>query len=78
MALEFKLNGDILEVNEILMGWHDTKVSYWYYDIRNWMVSSFGRKGDKPDRHCTDESIAWVRKHYLPRVGIQNQPIATA
>lgn len=78
MALDFKLTGDILEVKETICGWRDTKVSYWYYDIKNWMVSSHGRKGDKPDRHCTDSCIAWCRQHYLPRVGIQNQPIATA
>lgn len=78
MALEFKLTGNILEVKETLMSVFDTKVSYWYYDIDKWMVSSHGKKDDKPDRHCTDSCIALVRAYYLPRVGIQNQPIATA
>lgn len=77
MALDLTLNGDILEVKETLMGWTDTRISYWYYDIKKWLKSLNGRHGDKAILPMLDGDIAWVRNHYLPRVGIQNEPIAT-
>ena len=75
MALSFRLSGDVLEVVESLFSWSDTKTTYWYYDIANWTVSSFGRKGDKPDRPMTEGSKSWVRKYYLPKVGIHTSII---
>lgn len=68
MALSYKLEGDILEVKQALMSFHKTEVSYWYYDIKRWLVSSFGKQGDRPDRVMRPEQIEWVRKHYLPHV----------
>lgn len=68
MALTFKLEGDILEVRQELYGAGATRISHWYYDIKRWMVSSFGKNGDQPDRHMTASQILWVRRHYLPKV----------
>lgn len=69
MALELRLEGDILEIKETICGWTGTRISFWYCDIRNWVVSSHGKKGDKPDRPMTDGQIAWVKRHYLPKIG---------
>lgn len=69
MALELRLEGDILEIKETICGWAGTRISFWYYNIRNWTVSSHGKKGDKPDRPMDEGQIAWVQKHYLPKVG---------
>lgn len=69
MSLQFKLEGDILEVKETICGFHNTKVSFWYYDIANWMKSSHGKQGDRPDRQMTHDDISWVKRHYLPKVG---------
>jgi hypothetical protein len=65
--LSFSMEGRILEVKETLMSFHDTKVTYFYYDTEHWMVSSHGKKGDRPDCTMTPESIAWVKDHYLPK-----------
>lgn len=78
MALEFKLTGTVLEIKETLHSFFDTKVSYWYYDIQAWTRSLHGKKGDAPVQPCTDSCIAWVRKHYLPHVGIYDRPMTTA
>lgn len=72
MALQFRLEGDILEVTETLMSFHNTRVSYWYYDIKRWLVSSFGKQGDRPDRVMCSGQIEWVRKYYLPHVKPHN------
>lgn len=68
MALEFKLTGDVLEVKEVIYGWNDTRVSYWYYNINAWMRSVTGKKGAAIVQSMTDEEIAWVRQHYLSKV----------
>lgn len=73
MALSYELNGNILHVTETLHGGTNTKVNHWYYDIQNWMKSSHGREGDIPDRKMNENDIAWVKKHYLPKV---TQPTA--
>lgn len=66
--LQFKLTGNILEVTEAIFSWHETKITYWYYDIKNWIKSSTGRKDSKPDRKMNDADIAWVKKYYIPKV----------
>ena len=66
--LEFSKTGDILEVIESILFLNKTKTLYWYYDVKNWKQSSFGKKGDNPDREMTDNAIEWVKKHYLPKV----------
>lgn len=68
--LSFKLDGDILEVKEVSMSFFKTQTLYFYYDIKNWFVSSHGKQHDKPDRPCSQSGIDWVKKHYLPKVGI--------
>ncbi len=64
--LKRELNGDILHVTETLMSFHDTQVSHWYYDIKNWRVSSHGREGDTPDRDMNQSSIDWCKKYHIP------------
>ena len=68
--LSYELNGDILHITETLHGFRDTWTNHWYYDIKNWKVSSHGRLGDRPDRDVDPAQIAWVKRHYLPKVGI--------
>lgn len=68
--LTFKLDGDILEVKEVTMNFFKTQTLYFYYDIKNWLVSSHGKKNDKPDREMDQSGIDWAKKYYLPKVGI--------
>lgn len=70
----FALDGNILHVRETICSFRDTKVSHWYYDVENWQVSSHGRAGDLPDRAMTEDDIAWVKEHYLPKVDWQELP----
>lgn len=67
MVLSYKLTGNILEVREETIGWNDTKVTFWYYDVERWLVSN-GRPNEAPTRPISPEAIAWVQKHYLPKV----------
>lgn len=69
--LHFELKDNILHVIDTHMTFKQTLTNHWYYDIKNWKVSSFGKLGDKPDRDMTPESIKWCKKHYLPKVGIK-------
>ena len=66
--LSFQMNGDILEVKETLFSFVDTKVSYWYYNIKLWTQSSHGKKDDPCDRSMSEEAKAWVITYYLPKV----------
>lgn len=68
MGLSFKLEGDVLEIHQTIHTWNKTHHQFWYYNIRTWMVSSHGRKGDTPDRLMSESDIAWVKEHYLPKV----------
>ncbi len=77
MALSFKLTGKVLEVREDLHSFHKTTTSFWYYDIELWLSSLHGKKGDTPEKPMNEADIAWVKKYYLPMVGIQNSTIAT-
>ena len=65
--LPFKLEGDILEVKEEIMGFRDTKTSYWHYDIVNWMDNANGKR-EPLDRKVSPEMIDWVKENYLPKV----------
>jgi len=71
--LSFKLHGNILEVIETLPSWRATKVTYWYYDINTWRVSSTGKQGSPIDRDMTQSAIDWVIKHYFPKVGLTSE-----
>jgi hypothetical protein len=68
MSLSFKLSGNILEVKETRVNWTATHVTFWYYDVENWLVSSTGRSNEVPTRPMQQDSIDWVKKHYLPKV----------
>jgi len=66
--LSYKLDGDILEVKETIHGFNNSKVTYFYYDIKNWKKSSTGKKDSKPDRDMIQADIDWVKKYYIPKV----------
>jgi len=67
--LTFKMVDDnILEVKETVHRLKSTEIRYFYYDIKNWKMSSFGREGDVLDRDMTESDIEWVKKYYLPKV----------
>lgn len=68
MALSFKLNGNVLEVQEKLVSYNSTRIQYWYYDIKDWLVSSNGKQGETPTRPMMQSSIDWVKKYYIPKV----------
>lgn len=70
MALVIALHEDILSVVETTHSATRTTTQFWYYHIKDWTVSSFGRMGDTPDRPCSPSSIEWCKKYYLPKVGI--------
>jgi hypothetical protein len=62
---------DILEVTELSHSFVDTKVSYWYYNIKTWCQTQTGNK----DSYLTENmvkmntaAIIWVQKWYLTKV----------
>ena len=65
--LEISRTGDVVEVIERLPSAANTRVTYWYYDVKNWRKSILGNKGEAPTAPMTEGSIAWVRQYYLPR-----------
>jgi hypothetical protein len=70
--LTFKLRGDILEVRQTVLSFTVVVHTYWYYNIKTWCKSSFGKKDDVPDREMTETDIAWVKRYYLPKVGVKS------
>lgn len=64
---------ELLEVKEELMGFVSTSRRYWYYDLKNWMVNSHGKQGDKPDRAMTPKDIERVKTHHLTRLMSKEQ-----
>lgn len=70
--LSFEMNNHtgVLEVVESTMTFKDTRVRYWYYDTHKWLKSSYGKKGDTPNRVMSQEDIEWVKKYYLPQVQV--------
>jgi hypothetical protein len=69
--LEFKLEGDILQVKETSIGWHDTRISYWHYDVKNWIDNANGKR-EPLDKKMSHEQIDWVKKFYLPLVSAKS------
>jgi hypothetical protein len=67
--LDFKLNGNILEVKETIYGSVD-RISYWYYDIEKWVVSTTGKKDETPSIPMTKNSVWWCKRYHLPKVGV--------
>ncbi len=68
MALSYKLEGDVLEIHQTIHTFHKTYHQFWYYNIKTWMTSSHGRKGDTPDRPMTQPDIDWMKQHYLSKL----------
>ena len=58
---------NILEVVETRRSAWGTERRWWYYDIKNWRCSSFGKKDDPIDRDMTNAAIEWVKDNYLSR-----------
>lgn len=69
MALTYEMEGDVLHVTQTIHSFTDTQTQHWYYDTITWKVSGNGKLGDTCDRPMSEESIAWVREHYLPKLG---------
>ena len=65
--LRFKRTGDVIEVKQTIMSFNDTFVEYWYYNVKTWLSSVHGKKGDKLIHPICQGSIDWVKKHYLPK-----------
>lgn len=70
MSLKHELQGSILHVTETTHSALKTSVRHWYYDLANWKVSSHGLEGDAPDRDMSPSGIAWVRRHYFPKIDL--------
>lgn len=68
MALHIKLEGDILEVVESIHSFHNTRKTYWYYNVREWKRSITGYQNAVVETPMTDREIQWVKDHYLPKV----------
>lgn len=71
MALKIERTGDILHVTETLHGFTSIRTNHWYYDVRRWLSSSYGKEGDTPNRLMDAGAIEWVKKHYLPKAEIK-------
>lgn len=56
----------ILEVQEHLMGWTDTKITYWYYDTKKYLVNQRGQQNETPTEPMNESSIKWLHDHHLP------------
>lgn len=65
------IDENILEVKEAIHSFTTTKNTFWYYDIKNWFKSSTGKENDiNHMREMTQSDIDWVKKYYIPKVGI--------
>ena len=74
MALQRILVGDILHVAESIFSFHDTKSTYWQYDVKRWLRSRTGRAGDPPTDPMDEASIKWCKEVHLPRAVRQDDP----
>ena len=74
MALERILVGDILHVAESIFSFHDTKSTYWQYDVKRWLRSRTGRAGDPPTDPMDEASIKWCKEVHLPKAVRQDAP----
>ena len=64
--LTFQLVGNILEVTETTFTFTSTSKNVTEYNINTWE----SRTNKDPFVPMTESSINWVKKHYLPKVGI--------
>ena len=60
----------VLETTECILSFNKTKYTYWYYDLKNNLVSSHGKKYDNPDRPLSLESRKRIETIYLPKAVI--------
>lgn len=67
MSLQRTLRGNVLEVKDVELSFHTTKVRYWYYDIAHWLRTRTGKQGEVPSQPMSQPEIDWVRKYHLPR-----------
>lgn len=66
--LRYKREGDIVEITEIIMSFTEDKKSYWYHDLKNWRVSSTGKKNSPIDKDMTPSEIEYFKKYHLPKI----------
>ena len=59
---------NIIEVCEVLHSFHNTKKTWWYYDMKNRMVNCMGKKNEVPNRKMSDSQYQWALNHYASKV----------
>ena len=62
------VSDDVLEVEERLLYFDRTEISYVYYNLKTRLRSVLGRKDEVPSEPVTDKDWEWVCKYYLPKV----------
>jgi len=69
MTLEVRwVSHDTIEVKEILHGFLEHKVTYWYKNLTARLVSSLGKKDEKPSRPMTDAEYDWTIRYQVPLI----------
>ena len=59
---------NVIEVKEMLVSWHTTKTTYWYYDVERWLKTVLGEKNEIPSEIMTQREIDWCQRYYLPKL----------
>lgn len=67
MLTRTMISEDVLLVKETLHSFTKTKVSYRYYNIRDWTVNQLGKEGEIPTHPMDQGSIDWCKKYHLPK-----------
>jgi len=68
------LDDKILYVKQVLWGWSSTSTQHWYYDTQRWLRNCNGRLDERPTSPMDQASIDFVKRQYLPKVGIAAAP----
>jgi hypothetical protein len=63
-----RISESVIELRSETFSFHSTKVSYWYYDIKQWLCSYIGVKDEVPTQKMTQSEIDWCVKWYLPKL----------
>ena len=73
MLIRRMINDSVLEVEEILIGFHVTQTRYFYINIKTWESltnpAATKQEGSFPFRQPMSQSaIDWCKKYDLPKV----------
>ena len=71
MLFHSVLANGIVEIREVSHKFTVSMQNYWYYDTKEWKVSSFGRKDDEPDRDMRPDAIEYFKKFHLPKLNME-------